>query len=270
MIKMNYWSITNEMGLVCLRGKKLIIIYAFVSIFFVAGCGQKNESTMETSSSVKAAEYSQSTEGSASASSEKEQTTTEASAEKTSQSTVSKTYTEEEKRAITNTFTEWAGKRAAIGGMALTDHYFDHGASGRGDWYAVTEDGKYILVQRQDPTINISDEVYSAESLGGVVFYTSKKGTVGFSDEINAAENMPSLAAGFNEVADRQKPIVKYMLGSNGIVYEFQSNGSFTDGFYVTDDQGRFDYWPTEQFPFKISEDVDAQSELQAILSQYH
>ena len=268
MGKINYGNIKNEMEMIGLRFKKVILLTIF--IFIITGCAKKSDSASNTSTSVKGADYSQATEVSVSTNMEQEQTTTEASAKKESQSTVNKKYTNVEKQSITNQFTEWAGKRAAIGGMALNNRYFDHGASGRGDWYAVTEEGKYILVQRQDPNINLSEEVYSADSLGGVVFYSSKEGAIGFSNEINESKNTPSLATGFNEIANMQKPIVKYMLGSDGIVYEFQSNGSFSDGFYVTDDQGNFDYWPTKQLPFKISEDTDAQSELKAILSQYN
>lgn len=63
---------------------------------------------------------------------------------------------------------------------------------------------------------------------------------------------------------------MKYLLGSNGVVYEFQSSGAFSDGFYETSDQGDFNYWPTTQVPFKVSKDAAAQETLQTILAQYN
>src|SRR5699024_8969839 len=59
-------------------------------------------------------------------------------------------YSEEEKKEASQAFLDWAIPRAEEGGMAVTDNYFGHGASGSGDWYAMTEDGE-ILVQEQDP-----------------------------------------------------------------------------------------------------------------------
>ncbi|MBE9390296.1 hypothetical protein [Vagococcus salmoninarum] len=181
-----------------------------------------------------------------------------------------KRYSFEEQRSITNEFLNWAGERAEIGGMAVNGAYFTHGASGRGDWYAKTTEGQHILVQRQDPSISIDDSIYLVHAVGGVVFYYSEFGTTGLTDEINDSENTPGLAIGFSQVANTDKPIVKYLLADNGVVYEYNSNVAFSDGFYVTDDEGNFDYWPDEQKPFKVSEDRDAQEKLLKILSDYN
>lgn len=179
-----------------------------------------------------------------------------------------KVYTESEKQAISNEFLEWAGYRAALGGMATNGAYFNHGASGRGDWYARTPDG-LVLVQQQDPDSKRGYDYYSIHAIGGVVFYTSKYGTTGKTEEVNDSSNNPSTAAGFNEVAELNQPIIKYLLGDNGVVYEFNGTGAFSSGFYVTDNEGDFDYWPEEQVPFFISNDQAAQAELQKILLQY-
>ncbi|MGX7025936.1 hypothetical protein [Vagococcus hydrophili] len=194
------------------------------------------------------------------------ETTTESSSSKIQQ----RKYSFEEQKSISKEFINWASERAKIGGMAVNGAYFTHGASGRGDWYAIVPDNNYVLIQRQDPSMEISKDTYLANSIGGVVFYYSKYGTTGLSDEINDRENNPSTATGFSQVADLDKPIVKYMLADNGVVYEYSSKGSFSDGFYVTDDDGDFDYWPGEQRPFIISEDQDAQSKLQSILEKYN
>lgn len=193
-------------------------------------------------------------------------TTTESSNSKAKQ----RKYSVKEQNSISTEFINWASQRAEIGGMAVNGAYFNHGASGRGDWYAVVPDNNYILLQRQDPSMNISEDIYFANSIGGVVFYYSKYGTTGLTDEINDSENNPSTATGFSQVAKLDKPIVKYMLANNGVVYEYNSKGSFSDGFYVTDDEGDFNYWTGEQRPFIISEDQEAQNALQSILEKYN
>lgn len=172
-------------------------------------------------------------------------------------------YTESEKRAITNEFLLWASKRAEIGGMAVTTRFFDHGASGKGDWYALTPDRQAILVQRQDSSRQNS---YSIQALGGVTFYTSKDGTLGRSDKVMTS----ALAAGYNEVADLGKPIIKYLLGDDGEIYEYHSSGSFTDGFYEMDDKGNRQENGRPIQTFTLSADTAAKKELQRILLQYN
>lgn len=181
-----------------------------------------------------------------------------------------KQYSDDEKKSISNEFLDWAGERAKIGGMAVCSYFFDHGASGKGDWYAVVGDAQYVLVQQQATDIRNYDYSYYANSVGGLVFYYSKFNTTGITDEINDPQNNPSYATGYSAVADLNQPIVKYLLADNGVVYEYNSSSSFRDGFYVTDDDGNFDYWPGPQNPFKISEDQDAQTKYQEILSNYN
>lgn len=268
-----------------LKKKKASAIYLFLFILLLTGCTKKSEPSISTQTTK---EMTQSTTGKSSDStnttknktvtnssqtgslSEMQTTsTTDSLQSNTNQTTpvTTRQYTDAEKQAIATAFSDWAENRAAIGGMALNNVYFNHGASGLGDWYAETENGQRILVQRQDPNINVSPDAYVGEALGGVVFYTSKNGAVGYSNEINDPNNQPSTAAGFSKVANLEKPIVKYLLGSNGVVYEFQSNGSFSDGFSETSDQGDF---KTAQVLFKVSEDTAAQQTLQTILSQYN
>lgn len=267
-----------------MKRNRALIFSCLLTTSLLAGC-QKNEESTIGSTNTK--EMSQTTTSTISISTSRTiSSTTKATSSSTQSSTVNQAteetvspsseasakrqYTNDEKQAIATAFSDWAENRAAIGGMALNDAYFDHGASGVGDWYAVVDNGQRLLVQRQDPNINVSQDAYIGEALGGVVFYTSKNGTVGYSNELNDPKNQPSLAAGFSQVANLDKPIVKYLLGSNGVVYEFQSSGSFSDGFYETSDQGDFNYWPTTQVPFKISEDAAAQETLQTILAQYN
>lgn len=135
---------------------------------------------------------------------------------------VVKPYTFEEKSRMTEEFLTWSSERAIIGGMAVHSAYFTHGASGMGDWYTETPDG-LVLVQQQHPEGRPGYDYYSIHAVGGVIFYYSVFGTVGRTDEVNQHDG--TIAAGYSLVADRNKPIVKYMLCDNGVVYEMKSTG---------------------------------------------
>lgn len=264
-----------------MKTKKIVIIMAVAILCLMVGCSKNKKKGTESSSQQVKTTASTSTTASTTETETSETTSSEtvtseattqqtnennqAAATEASKSVANRTYSYEEKQAIENQFTQWAGKRAAIGGMALNNRYFDHGAGGIGDWYAVTTSGEYILVQRE--SVPTSSDMYTTEALGGVVFYTSKFGTLGYSNEIEDSSNNPSTATGYTGVANLEKPITKYMLGSNGVVYEYQSSGSFSDGFYEVDDQGRFN---TGQAYFYKSGDVAAQNELQRILANYN
>ncbi|MGY3751135.1 hypothetical protein [Vagococcus acidifermentans] len=175
-------------------------------------------------------------------------------------------YTVDEQAVMTEEFLNWASGRAEIGGMAVNSDYFGHGASGIGDWYAPTADGP-ILVQQQHPDGRPGFDYYSIHALGGVIFYYSVYGTTGRTDEVNSQNG--SLAEGFANVADNSKPIVKYMLCDNGVVYEMNSTGAYSDGFQVADDEGNFSSGSNGGNNFRVSEDNAAQQEWQRILSKY-
>src|SRR5699024_7230489 len=79
-----------------------------------------------------------------------------------------KEYTSEEKRMMTEEFFNWAVDRVKIGNLAVTTLYFQHGAAGSGDWYALTPDGQ-VQVQNLD---NPGFESFDIHALSGVAFYT--------------------------------------------------------------------------------------------------
>ncbi|WCG04351.1 hypothetical protein PML89_04985 [Vagococcus lutrae] len=252
------------------KNKQMSLLLGGLLVILISGCGRKEtHSNLITSSNT-----SESSLSITEVTSNNQSTTQQSSLEQTSEngiaSIVQRRYSLEEQREISNEFLKWTDVRANIGGIAVNGAYFTHGASGRGDWYAKTTDGQYILVQRQDPNIGIDESIYIAHAIGGVVFYYSNFGTTGLTDEVNNRDNNPSTATGFSQVANMDKPIIKYLLADNGVVYEYNSNVAFSDGFYVTDDEGHFDYWPDEQKPFKESEDKDAQEEFRRILSEYN
>ena len=167
-----------------------------------------------------------------------------------------------QKRAVNDAFLSWASDRAKVGNMAVTEVYFDHGAAGRGDWYANTPDGE-IQVQDQN---NPGAAAFLVHAIGGCVFLTMKDGSTGQQDDV-----VESTAGGYGDKADMDKPITKYMLGDNGKVYELRlekGDTSLTSGFGEYTDEGqRGDYTPS--YSFKVSEDQAAQAELQKILADY-
>ncbi|TGE71861.1 hypothetical protein [Weissella confusa] len=173
--------------------------------------------------------------------------------------------TDSDKSDISNTFLQWAGQRAEMGNMAVSSWFFDHGAAGHGDWYALSDDGN-IQVQNMDHPGSTS---FSIHAIGGVVFYTSLDGTTGVQDLSNY-----SFADNYSKVVDRDKPVVKYLLADNGKVYELklsQQDGSLApstnSGFYEFTDDGIPD--ATAMDKFSVSQDEAAQSELTKLLTPY-
>ena len=69
---------------------------------------------------------------------------------------------------------------------------------------------------------------------------------------------------------DMSRPISKYLLGDNGVVYELKTgNGQTTnteDGFALAPFSGSRNTTPT---PFIISQDTAAQQELKSLLAAY-
>lgn len=172
---------------------------------------------------------------------------------------VNQTFTEDEKLAMTQAFYNWAGERAEIGNMAVTDEWFSHGAGGRGDWYADTPDGE---VQTQDNN-NPGPEGFNIHAIGGVVFYQANDGSTG------QKRTNGITAEGYSRAAVPGEKLHKYMLADNGVVYEYISDMmTYTTPFGEYDDTGvRGDYTPGASF--EISGDQAAQTKWKEILAQY-
>lgn len=172
-------------------------------------------------------------------------------------------FTDAEKQEMNQLFYDWAVERAEIGGMAVTEMYFTHGAAGYGDWYAVTPDGE---VQAQDLD-NPGFDHFDIHAIGGVAFYQPESGDIG--EDKNAP--FPSTAEGYSRLAQPDTNVHKYMLADNGVVYELigkKENISFSSGFgEYNDDGSRGEYVP--DVAFEVSGDQDAQQEWQRILGMY-
>lgn len=271
--------------------KRIILLALFViSGMSLLGCsaGTEDEASVsdtETSTSTQASEptavsetttkdESTATSETETASSSEEATTSEeeqdeADEEENSQETVPvREYSEEEKDAVQQEFLEWAIPRVEEGNMAVTDKYFEHGASGLGDWFAETEDGE-IQLQQQLPEEELPGyDTYEIHSLGGVAFYVSSSGVTGYDE----APKEAATAQGFTEVADSDYPIHKYVLGDNGVVYELIGDvdeiGGFPSGYGLYDDDGKTKAIDPE-YTFKVSDDADAQEEWRQILQSH-
>lgn len=175
-------------------------------------------------------------------------------------------FSDDTKKAITNEFYVWATNQAKKGDMAITPLYFNHGAAGRGDWYAETPDGK-MLVQDNKQDLPGKD-AFEFGNIGGMLFFYALDGTVGHDDKINSG----STADDYTLNLDTSKPASKYILGDNGVVYELKKAAgdglSTGSGFTECDDHGSFNtnYPPT---PLIVSEDAAAQAKLQELIVKY-
>lgn len=170
---------------------------------------------------------------------------------------------ETQKQTISQAFLEWAGQRAVMGNMAVSDWFFDHGAAGQGDWYADSPDGQIQVQDNQHP----GTAAFAIHAIGGVVFYTAKNGATGIQDLF-----ADSFASNYSVKMDSSKPVSKYLLGDNGVVYELKTgNGvmvTTNTGFGEYADDGTIGNYVPDQ-AFQVSEDQAAQNELAKLLQPY-
>jgi len=242
------------------------------SVFLLSGCGAGKEagtpaSSTEIKVSVTAKSDPATSETVSSRSSDTQttdtQTTQSSSSQTESVASQGVRLSDTQREQINLVFLEWAGQRAAIGNMAVSGWYFDHGAAGRGDWYANTPDGQ-VQVQNQDLP---GKSAFPIRAIGGCVFYTSKDGGIG-KQELAAG----SFAENYSVKMDFSKPVSKYLLGDNGVVYELKTgNGemvSTNTGFGEYADDGSIGEY-TPGVSFQISEDQAAQEKLQELIQRY-
>ncbi|PIO82386.1 hypothetical protein BSQ39_01815 [Loigolactobacillus backii] len=174
------------------------------------------------------------------------------------------TLSEAEKQTVTEQMLNWADSRAQTGNMAVSNYYFNHGAAGSGDWYAQTPDGEVQVQDNNNPgTAN-----FKIHAIGGLVFYTSKDGTTGVDDSLDSG----STADGYTTNMNFDKPVSKYLLADNGVVYELKSgNGTTVDpltGFGEYNNNGTETTYKPDQ-DFTVSNDSAATNELQDLLEPY-
>lgn len=167
-----------------------------------------------------------------------------------------------EKTEINNDFYNWADQRAKIGNMAISKYYFDHGSEDNGNlWYASTPDGDILIRNASD---TYSSKSYNLRKIGGFVFYTAKDGTTGKCDNIR--QDTDDGAKYSSDQIDCTKPVDKYLLANNGIVYECKLNGETAEpdsGFNIKgEDNINSDDWI-------VSQDKAAQDEYRQLITKY-
>ena len=246
--------------------KMSFFVLGFCVLFVLSGCSSTESKEAEPSRSVSLTSEVSSSPSSESTESQSSSTTEASSTVSTTATTNSSQkvqFTARQKGAINQAFLDWAGERAAIGNMAVSHWFFDHGAAGRGDWYANTPDGQVQVQNNGVP----GEKAFPIHALGGCVFYTSKDGSIG-KQELMAG----SFAANYSVKMDYSKPVSKYLLGDNGVVYELKTgNGepvSTNTGFGEYADDGSLgSYTPNRSF--QISDDQAAQEKLRELIYSY-
>lgn len=108
----------------------------FCVVFLLSGCNSTKKEEAEPSRSVSLAPETSSSQISESTVSSASQSSS------TTESSSKAQLTDAQKGQMNQAFLDWAGGRAVIGNMAVSYWFFDHGAAGRGDWYANTPDGQ--------------------------------------------------------------------------------------------------------------------------------
>lgn len=176
------------------------------------------------------------------------------------------TLSDSQKSAINQQMLHWADSRAQTANLAVSDYYFNHGAAGQGDWYAVTSDGRAQVQDQNKP----GRSGFKLHAIGGLVFYTAQDGTTGIDDSL-----MGTTAEGYTTNMDFNKTVTKYLFMDNGSVYELKlGNGETVDpmtGFGELNNNGTdggSSAIKTDEI-FLPSADTSAISNLQQILKQY-
>ncbi|MFM2487552.1 hypothetical protein ABW365_03400 [Enterococcus avium] len=109
------------------------IMLGFCVVFLLSGCNSTKKEEAEPSRSVSLAPETSSSQISESTVSSASQSSS------TTESSSKAQLTDAQKGRMNQAFLDWAGGRAVIGNMAVSYCFFDHGAAGRGDWYANTQ-----------------------------------------------------------------------------------------------------------------------------------
>ncbi|MCH4984412.1 Ig-like domain-containing protein [Macrococcoides goetzii] len=176
-----------------------------------------------------------------------------------------KKFTLAERYAITNDFVKWASVKAKKEHKAVTTKFFDHGAAGKGDWYAGTPHGHMQVQDFNNPGYY----AFGLHAIGGVAFYSPKDNQYGYSkDGYNTYT-----AEGYFNIAKPKTYVTKYVLGDNGVVYELKKKRehmSFSAGFGEYNDNGYGGtFTPGKGYNMIVSKDKAAQAKLKAIMKKY-
>lgn len=183
-----------------------------------------------------------------------DRSSSDSASETSTQATAPKSFSDAQKEQINQAFLDWASERAKIGNMAVSPWYFDHGSDEAADWVANTPDGKVLVQDVQNDAGS-----YEIQALGGVIFYTSRDGTTGLDNRLQSG----SFADGYSTNMDFSKSSSKYLLGSNGVVYELKNSSG-----RISPDTGFGQRGNETSLSFTRSSDSAAQAELKKLIQQ--
>ncbi len=111
------------------------------------------------------------------------------------------------KKSIMKSLDKYAEEQS----LAISNRYLSFGDYATGDAYTLTDDGEIQVSDKGKPGKNSFD----IHNVVGAVSYHSSNGTTGFDKE---AENLSNIE-GYQNVANMNKPITKYLFADNGKVY---------------------------------------------------
>ncbi|WP_239732751.1 hypothetical protein [Mammaliicoccus sp. P-M55] len=149
-------------------------------------------------------------------------------------------------------------------GMAISNRYFSSSDHTQGDGYALTEDGELQITNHNKP----GKKAFKVHNIVGISAYYSKNNVKGIDKQAQDLTNIQ----GYNEVADMNKPITKYLFADNGKVYqyEFTQNEDVTlsTGFADKDYNGK-DPNLKPNVAFTEVKDKDIVQKWKKLLSKY-
>lgn len=127
--------------------------------------------------------------------------------------------TSQQRQQINDDFINWLAAHAD-NKFAVSGYYFDHARTDNHQvWYAPTIDGDILVKNATHQHVN-----YKIKAIGGVVIYTAKDGTTGKCDDI--AKDTANGKSYSSQQIDTSKPVDKYLLADNGIVYKCKLTGT--------------------------------------------
>lgn len=136
-----------------------------------------------------------------------------------------------DKKKIKKSIMKSLDKYAQEQSLAISNRYLSFGDYATGDAYTLTDDGEIQVSDKGKP----GKKAFDIHNVVGAVSYHSSNGTTGFD---KAAENLSNIE-GYQNVANMNKPITKYLFADNGKVYAHTFNSeddiTLSTGFAAKD-----------------------------------
>jgi len=99
-------------------------------------------------------------------------------------------------------------------GLAISNRFYSGSEHNAGDGYAMTQDGELQVSDHNKP----GEKAFKVHNVVGISTYHSSNNVKGYDKQAQDLTNLE----GYKSVADRSKPISKYLFADNGKVYTYQ------------------------------------------------